>query len=75
MSRKLLIVMPVVAVLLATLIAPATAPATAIPLRVDRAASIEAAPRLGPGSSPHVLLPVIQLAGESECGGGGGCPV
>jgi hypothetical protein len=75
MSRKLLIVMPVVAVLLATLIAPASTPSTAIALRVDRAASIEAAPRLGPGSSPYVLLPVLQLAGGSECGGGGGCPI
>lgn len=71
MSRKQFIVLSVVVILLAAL----SAPATAAPLQIDRVVPIEAAQRPGPGNSPYVLLPVLQLAGGSECGGGGGCPV
>jgi len=75
MSRKQFIVVSVVVILLAALSAPTIAPATAAPLKIDRVVPIEAAQRPGLGSNPCVLLPVLQLAGGSECGGGGGCPV
>jgi hypothetical protein len=75
MSRKQFVVLSVVVILLAALSAPAIAPATATPRKVDLVVPIEAAQNPGPGNGPHVLLPVLQLAGGGECGGGGGCPV
>ncbi|MEJ2735377.1 MAG: hypothetical protein P8189_17740 [Anaerolineae bacterium] len=71
MSRNMLIVVSVVAVLWAMLIAP---PTTA-PLNVDGAAGVQTESWFGPGGSPSLALPIIQPNGGCEGGGAGGCPI
>jgi hypothetical protein len=70
MSRRVLIVAVVVAVVLATLIAPAAA----IPLDARAAASVPTEVWSGLSGSSLVSPLPIQLTGDGGCGGAGGCP-
>ncbi len=69
MSRKVLIVAAVVAMLLATSVAPALA----APFETETAFPVDARP--GAGSSLPVWSPGIQPQGGCENGGAGGCPL
>ena len=70
MSRKMLIIAVVVAVLLATLVAPVAA----MPLQVGETASVPAEGWSGLGGGSLVLPLPFQPNGGGGCGGAGSCP-
>ena len=69
MSRRVLIIAVVVAVLLSTMVAPAAAN----PLKVGDAVSVSAEVWHSLSGGSPVFPPPIQLAGGGGCGGSGNC--